>query len=103
MGRFEFTPKAGKKYELQIDSPVGITEPRRPAGGEGRRRGAERAGRRGRRRPADPGDGAQHDGARRCWSALYCRGRLLDSVQLEEGRDRGGAEADRPARAASAA
>ena len=24
MGRFEFTPKAGKKYELGIDSPVGI-------------------------------------------------------------------------------
>jgi hypothetical protein len=26
MGRFEFTPKAGRKYELKIESPVGITK-----------------------------------------------------------------------------
>jgi hypothetical protein len=25
MGMFEFTPEAGKKYQLQIDSPVGVT------------------------------------------------------------------------------
>jgi hypothetical protein len=26
MGRFEFTPKAGHKYELKVESPVGITK-----------------------------------------------------------------------------
>ncbi|HZY88681.1 MAG TPA: hypothetical protein VFE78_27910, partial [Gemmataceae bacterium] len=26
MGRFTFTPKAGRKYELRVDAPVGVTE-----------------------------------------------------------------------------
>ncbi len=83
-GRFEFTPKAGKKYELGIDSPVGI------------------AGRIALPAVKDDGvvlsvpDGVAAAGQpikvvvrskkqRDLMVGLYCRGRLLHSVQLKKG------------------
>ena len=83
-GRFDFTPKAGKKYELGIDSPVGI------------------AGRVALPALKDDGvalsvpDGVAATGQpikvvvrskkeRDLMVGLYCRGRLLHSVQLKKG------------------
>ena len=102
MGRFEFTPKAGKKYELQHRLAGRHHGPRRPAGGEGRRRGAERAGRRGRGRPADQGGGAQQEGTRPDGRPLLPRPAAAFGA-AQEGRDRGGAEPEPTASAASAA
>ena len=64
MGRFEFTPKSGKTYEPPDRFAGGDHGTRALAEGAGRPRGAARGGRRGRRRPADPGDGAQQGEAR---------------------------------------
>ncbi len=36
MGRFEFTPRTGHKYELKVESPVGVTQPYPAAGRVGR-------------------------------------------------------------------
>ena len=85
MGRFEFTPKANAKYEIQIDAPVGITSKHVL--------------------PVVKEDGVvlsvaegvvDSDGAikvtvhstkeRELQIGAYCRGRLLDAVHLEKGK-----------------
>ena len=81
MGRFEFTPQAGHKYALQIDSPIGITKqyelpeikpdgvvlslPKGVAGA-------------GESIPVTVRSTAK----RALLVGLYCRGRLLDSTEL---------------------
>jgi hypothetical protein len=83
-GRFHFTPKAKSRYELQIDSPLGITEriPLPTVKEDGvlltAPEGVIAAGQPIRMavlstKPRDLLVGA------------YCRGRLLDSVQLKKG------------------
>jgi hypothetical protein len=83
-GRFEFTPKSGKKYELQIDSPIGITgRVALPDVKEDRVTlsvpdGVAAAG--------QPIKAVVHSKKPRdLLVGLYCRGRLLHSVQLKKG------------------
>ena len=84
MGRFEFTPKSGKTYTLQIDSPVGITEPvALPKVLDDRvvlsvPDGVADAGR--------PIQATVHSKTKRdLMVGLYCRGRLLQSAPLVKG------------------
>jgi hypothetical protein len=81
MGRFEFTPKAGRKYELKVESPVGITRlyelpPIKPEGvvlslGAGVVKAGETI-------PV-----TVRSTAKRSFKiGLYCRGRLLDSKEF---------------------
>ncbi len=84
MGRFEFTPKSGKVYALQIDSPVGITAPvALPKVIDDRVAlsvpdGVVEAGK--------PIKVVVHSKTERALMVgLYCRGRLLQSVQLKKG------------------
>jgi hypothetical protein len=83
-GRFEFEPKAGAKYELRIDSPAGITSKHvlpdvKEDGVVLRAEGVVGT------------DGAlkvtvTSPKKRTLLVGAYCRGRLLDSVKLEDGR-----------------
>ena len=93
-GRFEFTPKADKKYELAIDSPVGIAGRVALPAVKERRRGAERAGRRGRGGPTDQGSGAEQEGTRPDGRPLLSRPAAAFGP-AQEGRNRGGAEPGR--------
>ena len=95
MGRFEFTPKAGATYELQdrlAGRHHGHASPLPAVKADGVVLSV--AGRRRRRRAADPGHGPAARSRATLLVGAYCRGRLLDSVRLREGPDRGGAEAD---------
>ena len=83
-GRFEFTPKSGKKYELQIDSPIGINGrvPLPAVKDDGVTLnvpdGVAEAG--------QPIKAVVHSTKPRdLMIGLYCRGRLLHSVQLKKG------------------
>jgi anti-sigma factor RsiW len=83
-GRFEFTPKSGKKYELQIDSPIGIAgRVALPDVKEDRvtlsvPNGVAAAG--------QPIKAVVHSTKPRdLMVGLYCRGRLLHSVELKKG------------------
>jgi hypothetical protein len=84
MGRFEFTPKSGKLYQLQIDSPAGIAD-RIPLPKVIDDRvalsvqdGVAAAG--------QAIKASVHSKAEReLMVGLYCRGRLLESVQLKKG------------------
>jgi hypothetical protein len=81
MGRFEFTPKAGHKYALKIDTPVGITKhyplPDIKADGvvlslpQGVVRADESI-------PVT----VRSTSKRNLLVGVYCRGRLLDSTEL---------------------
>ncbi len=84
MGRFEFTPKSGKTYALQIDSPAGIADPvALPKAIDDRVAlsvpdGVADAG-----RPIRVAVRSKTE--RPLLIGLYCRGRLLQSVQLKKG------------------
>jgi hypothetical protein len=80
MGRFEFTPKAGRKYELKVESPVGITQlyelpPIKPEGVVlSVPRGVVKAG--------ETIPVTVRSTAKRSFLiGVYCRGRLLDSAE----------------------
>ncbi len=83
-GRFEFTPKAGKKYELQIDSPIGINgRVPLPDVKEG---GVTLSVPDGVAEAGQPIKAVVHSvKPRDLMVGLYCRGRLLHSVQLKKG------------------
>ncbi len=84
MGRFDLTPKAGKKYELQIDSPVGITQ--RVALPEVKEDRVELSVPEGVAEAGKPIKAVVRSKTERdLMVGLYCRGRLLQSVQLKKG------------------
>jgi anti-sigma factor RsiW len=83
MGRFEFTPRAGHKYELKVESPVGVTKLHElppikpdgvvlsvPAGVVGP--------------DQDIPVTVRSTSKRSLMVGAYCRGRLLDSVELNK-------------------
>jgi Flp pilus assembly protein TadB len=81
MGRFEFTPKAGRKYELKVESPIGITQlyelpPIKPEGVVlSVPAGVVKAG--------EPIAATVRSTAKRSFLiGAYCRGRLLDSTEF---------------------
>ena len=84
MGRFEFTPRSGKKYELQIDSPAGVADHvALPEVKDDRvvlsvADGAAAAG-----QPIKATVLSKKE--RTLMVGLYCRGRLLHSVRLKKG------------------
>jgi hypothetical protein len=83
-GRFEFTPKSGKKYELQIDSPIGITG--RVALPEVKEDRVTLSVPDGVAAAGQPIKAVVHSKKPRdLLVGLYCRGRLLHSVQLKKG------------------
>ena len=83
-GKFEFTPKAGKKYELQIDSPIGITK--RVALPDVKPDGVTLSVPDGVASAGQPIKAIVHSTKpRNLLVGLYCRGRLLHSVQLKKG------------------
>jgi len=81
MGRFEFTPRAGHKYELKVESPAGVTQPHklpdvRPEGVVlSVPQGVVGAG------EAIPVT-VRSTAKRALMVGAYCRGRLLDSTEL---------------------
>jgi hypothetical protein len=81
MGRFEFTPRAGRKYTLKIETPVGVTErhelPAVKADGVvlSIPRGVVKAGE---DIPVTVRSKSKHS----LMVGAYCRGRLLDSTEL---------------------
>ena len=83
--RFEFTPKAGRKYALRVESPAGIAAPYalpevRPDGVVLRApKGVVGAG-----EPVPLTVRSTRD--RSLMVGAYCRGRLLDSVRLKKGQ-----------------
>ena len=83
-GRFEFTPKSGKKYELQIDSPIGINgRVPLPAVKDD---GVTLSVPDGTAEAGQPIKAVVHSTKPRdLMIGLYCRGRLLHSVQLKKG------------------
>jgi hypothetical protein len=81
MGRFDFTPKVGRKYELKVESPVGIVKlyelpPIKPEGVVlSVPAGVVKAG--------ETIPVTLHSTAKRSFLiGAYCRGRLLDSAEL---------------------
>ncbi len=83
-GRFEFTPKSGKKYELQIDSPIGING-RIPLP-DVKEDGVTLSVPDGTAEAGQPIKAVIHSKKPRdLMVGLYCRGRLLHSVQLKKG------------------
>ncbi len=81
MGRFEFTPKAGRKYELKVESPIGITKlyelpPIKPEGVV--LRVSTPVIKAGRTIPVTIRSTAK----RSFLVGAYCRGRLLDSAEF---------------------
>ncbi len=80
-GRFEFTPRAGHKYELKVESPAGVTQPHklpdvRPEGVVlSVPQGVVGAG------EAIPVT-VRSTAKRSLMVGAYCRGRLLDSTEL---------------------
>jgi anti-sigma factor RsiW len=86
MGRFEFTPKAGRKYELRIDSPAGIAKrhelPKVEAKGVvlNLSAGVVKA-------EQDIAVTVRSKEKRALMVGVYCRGRLLDSTELEAGAE----------------
>ena len=83
MGRFEFTPKVGAKYELQIDTPVGITSqhvlPGMKEDGVVMRVAEGVVGSNGQIKVS-----VSSTKERTLLVGAYCRGRLLDSVKLDK-------------------
>jgi hypothetical protein len=85
MGRFEFTPRTGRAYTVQVDSPAGITKhfalPKVHTDGVVLRvdTGVAEAGRELRVR-------VRSTKKRNLMIGAYCRGRLLDSVRLAAGQ-----------------
>ncbi|MHB1425209.1 MAG: alpha-2-macroglobulin family protein [Gemmataceae bacterium] len=83
MGRFEFTPRAGRKYELKVETPVGVTKlhelpPIQPQGVvlsvvDGVVKAEEPIRVR-----------VRSTGKRSFMVGAYCRGRLLDSIELSD-------------------
>jgi hypothetical protein len=85
MGRFAFTPKAGHKYELRVDSPVGITE-RYPLP-DVKADGIVLTVKDGVVKTGQPIRLTIQGGKdRSLLVGVYCRGRLLDSAHLKEGQ-----------------
>jgi A-macroglobulin TED domain/Alpha-2-macroglobulin family len=83
-GRFEFTPKSGKKYELQIDSPIGINS--RVPLPDVKEDGVALSVPDGTAEAGQPIKAIVHSKKPRdLMVGLYCRGRLLHSVQLKKG------------------
>jgi hypothetical protein len=86
MGRFEFIPKAGRKYELQVDSPVGVTKrhelPKIKADGVvlSLPAGVVKA-------DQDIAVTVRSKTKRSLMVGAYCRGRLLDSTEMNAGED----------------
>ncbi len=82
MGRFEFTPKAGHKYQLQVDSPSGVTKLHdlpnvKPEGVVlSLLAGVVTAGR-------DIPVTVRSKAKKSLMVGVYCRGRLLDSTELK--------------------
>jgi hypothetical protein len=85
-GRFEFTPKAGRKYELQVDAPVGITKrhelPKIKPDGVvlSLPAGVVKANQ-------DIAVTVRSKAKRSLMVGVYCRGRLLDSTELSAGEE----------------
>ncbi|HEY7153434.1 MAG TPA: alpha-2-macroglobulin, partial [Gemmataceae bacterium] len=81
MGRFEFTPRMGRKYTLKIESPVGVTEPHElpQVRADGvvlsTPRGVVKSG-------EDIPVTVRSASKRSLLIGAYCRGRLLDSTEL---------------------
>jgi hypothetical protein len=85
MGQFTFKPKARTKYELQIDSPIGIAE--RYALPEVKEDGVVLSIAEGVTTADEPIKVQVHaTKERELLIGAYCRGRLLDSVQLKKGQ-----------------
>lgn len=85
MGRFEFTPVAERAYQLQIESPAGINK--RFALPMAKTEGVVLRLDEGVIKPNQPIKvKVQSKGERILMVGAYCRGRLLDSVQLKKGQ-----------------
>jgi hypothetical protein len=83
-GVFSFTPRAGRQYELRIDSPTGITE-RKPLPAV-REDGVVLSIPGGVFEPTQPIRVQLHSTSRRpLMIGAYCRGQLLDMVEVAEG------------------
>jgi hypothetical protein len=86
LGQFTFTPEAGRRYEVQIDSPAGIT-PNRVALPEVLPEGVVLTVPEGVVGPGEPIHVTVRSSRERLLMVgAYCRGRLLDSVRLEKGQ-----------------
>jgi hypothetical protein len=85
LGVFSFTPIAGRKYSLRIDSPSGVTERKElPAIKEA---GVVMSIAKGVFEPNEPIRVRVHSRKPQALMVgAYCRGRLLDTVQLEKGQ-----------------
>ena len=85
LGVFAFTPKAGQTYALRIDTPAGVVERKKlpPV----RDAGVVMSIARGVFEPNEPiRVRVQSSKAQTLMVGAYCRGQLLDTVQLEKGQ-----------------